>query len=608
MNPLTAVNFLLLGAFVLVNNLDMGQGIKKVLSLLITVFILVPALINFSDFVLHTHYNADRFFTDTRTTTYKMTLVTNLNFILVGIALLLSNFSSSKAKLIGQYFVIGSLYMSLIGLFGYLYNIGFVENLASLTPMPLHTSILFTIIGICLLLQNPDEGLLKPITTDKSGGKILKGVLQSLLALPFAVGLIHFFFNNYNDVNSGFWVAAFVVTAVLIAMVVVWFFCGLIGKMDSHLKEDDSKLIAYLLNLRRYESLIAEVGSMTKVGVWEMYLSDDISSYWSDEIYSIYKLNNNVLLTFETTLKYYKPDSKKILTEHYQKTISDGIPYDLELKLLTSNTKEIWVRVVGKPIIDAQGIIIGVRGTIQDIDDQKRRELLLQISLDLIEDQNKRLLGFSHIVSHNLLSHSNNLDKYLDALQLETTDEKLNQLASNIRETSESISIAIQHLNEVVRIETNIDHSNSKSEVKFQDTLKQVTETLKPQINSADLTINADFSECETIHYLPQYLESILLNFTHNTMKYKEEGKPAVVNLKTNVVNNKTILTFSDNTMGIDPKKDRDRVLEMYKSFQDHANAKGTWLFLAKSQVESLGGNLEIQSVANEGTAFKITL
>ncbi|MDB5013009.1 MAG: hypothetical protein JWQ25_1211, partial [Daejeonella sp.] len=378
-------------------------------------------------------------------------------------------------------------------------------------------------------------------------------------------------------------------------------------KMDGTKDEVNGKLVDTMRRAQRFENIITEMGKMVKVGVWETYITDDITSFWSEEIYSIYKLHSNVLLSFDTMLKYYKPDSKKALAEHYQKTLSDGTPFELELRLLTSNAKEIWVQVVGKPIFDNNNTIIGVRGTLQDIDDQKRRELLLQISIDLIEDQNKRLLNFSHIVSHNLLTHSGNLIKDLDSLEKEKSDQEKATLIENIRDTGESISVAIKHLNEVVRIETNIDQAKSKIDVNFKDTLKQVTDTLKPEISSSDLTINSDFSECETIHYLPEYLESILLNFTHNTIKYKEDGVPAVVNIKTNVVNNKTILTFSDNTMGVDINKDRDKVLGMYKAYQNHADAKGTWLFLAKSQVESLGGNIEIQSTANKGTAFKIT-
>jgi len=608
MNPLTAVNFILIGTLILLKNLELKQGLKKSLQLLITMAILVPVVLTLSDFLFKTSLNADRFFTDTRETTYKMSLASCVTFFLIGIALLLSNFSIKTSKTVSQYFVAGSLYISLICLFGYLYNIGSVAGLPALAPMPLHTSILLVVVSIVLLLQSSNEGFIQPVFSTKVGGQTAAGILKSLVLIPFAVGIVYFGLRGYGNLNIGFYTAIFAITSLFIATIVVLRFSRILNEMDGQKDESENKLITNSHSIERYECLISEMGSMSKAGIWEVYVSGDTPSYWSEEIYAIYKLSTKGLMTFETTLRYYKADSKKILMEHHQKALTAGTPYDLELKLLTSNTKEIWVRVAGKPIFDKQGAIIGVRGILQDIDDQKRRELLLQISIELIEDQNKRLLGFSHIVSHNLLTHSETLVKTIDQLEKEKSEEKVAGLIDNIRETGESINIAIEHLNEVVRIETNIDHTQSKSEIKFEDTLKQVTDAFKPQINSSDLTINSDFSECETIHYLPQYLESILLNFTHNTIKYKEEGKPAVVNIKTNLVNNKTILTFSDNTMGIDLNKERGKVLEMYKSFQDHANAKGTWLFLAKSQVESLGGNLEIQSTANEGTAFKITL
>ena len=458
-----------------------------------------------------------------------------------------------------------------------------------------------------MLLQNPNEGIMRPVMSLKSGGNVVKNILPYILVAPLVLSFVHLFFYNYSSIQSRFYTAIFSTTIVLVSFNTARYFAKILNKLDGTKDEVNTKLVDNMRQARRFENIITEMGKMVKVGVWETYTSDDIPSFWSEKIYAIYKLHSNVVLDYDTMLKYYKAESKKTLSDQYQKALSDGTPFELELRLLTSNAKEIWVQVVGKPIFDNNNTIIGVGGTLQDIDDQKRRELLLQISIDLIEDQNKRLLGFSHIVSHNLLTHSGNLIKDLGSIRNETSDQEKVTLIENIRDTSESINLAIRHLNEVVRIETNIDHAKSKTDVNFKDTLKQVTNILKPEISNSDLTINSDFSECETIHYLPEYLESILLNFTHNTIKYKEEGIPAVVNIKTNVVNNKTILTFSDNTMGVDINKNRDKVLGMYKAYQNHTDAKGTWLFLAKSQVESLGGNIEIQSAANEGTAFKIT-
>lgn len=52
------------------------------------------------------------------------------------------------------------------------------------------------------------------------------------------------------------------------------------------------------------------------------------------------------------------------------------------------------------------GIIVGL---VVDVDDSKKMEIELKKSARIVFEQNKHLLNFSNIVSHNLKSYSNNL-------------------------------------------------------------------------------------------------------------------------------------------------------------------------------------------------------
>jgi chemotaxis protein histidine kinase CheA len=42
----------------------------------------------------------------------------------------------------------------------------------------------------------------------------------------------------------------------------------------------------------------------------------------------------------------------------------------------------------------------------------------------------------------------------------------------------------------------------------------------------------------------------------------------------------------------------------LYKRFDTSVEGRGMGLFMVKTQVESLGGNISVQSVVNKGTKF----
>jgi signal transduction histidine kinase len=57
----------------------------------------------------------------------------------------------------------------------------------------------------------------------------------------------------------------------------------------------------------------------------------------------------------------------------------------------------------------------------------------------------------------------------------------------------------------------------------------------------------------------------------------------------------------------MDMSKVGEKIFGLYKTFHGNEDAKGLGLFITKSQVEALGGHINLQSEFNKGTIFKIT-
>lgn len=58
--------------------------------------------------------------------------------------------------------------------------------------------------------------------------------------------------------------------------------------------------------------------------------------------------------------------------------------------------------------------------------------------------------------------------------------------------------------------------------------------------------------------------------------------------------------------MGIDLDKKRNQIFGLYKRFHNHVEGKGMGLFMVKTQVELMGGEIKVYSKVNEGTRFLI--
>jgi PAS domain S-box-containing protein len=359
------------------------------------------------------------------------------------------------------------------------------------------------------------------------------------------------------------------------------------------------------LQSARTEQVYNESIRIAKLGSWEI-AADTLNLTLSKQVYNIYELQTHIKLTLNEAISFFEPAYRPIIQNAVNNAIEFCQPYDLEVLFRSAKNNVLWVRAKGVPIIDDYGKCVLVRGIIQDIDHNKRKNLTLESSLNLITDQNSRLQNFAYIVSHNLRSHTGNLQFMVNLYQETELAEDRDEIFGHIRSISNSLNTTIQHLNEIVKIQTEI--TNERSIINFETLFKNIQSAIKSNIEALNALIEYDFSQCPQISYIPAYMESILQNLLTNSLKYSHPDRQAVIKCYTLKDRGNIYLIFEDNGIGIDLERHGDKVFGMYKTFHHNPDAKGIGLFITRNQVEALGGTITVESSVNIGTKFTIML
>ncbi|WP_437371467.1 sensor histidine kinase [Maribacter litoralis] len=120
--------------------------------------------------------------------------------------------------------------------------------------------------------------------------------------------------------------------------------------------------------------------------------------------------------------------------------------------------------------------------------------------------------------------------------------------------------------------------------------------------------INFDFSQVKNVNYNPIYLESIFLNLISNAIKYRSPDRVPKIFISSKQENEKTLLEFKDNGVGIDLKSHGHKLFGLNKVFHKHPEAKGIGLFITKAQILAMGGSITVESEVNVGSTFFVTL
>jgi len=261
------------------------------------------------------------------------------------------------------------------------------------------------------------------------------------------------------------------------------------------------------------------------------------------------------------------------------------------------------VQLTITPIRDNEKII-GYLGVAAEITQIKMVEKEMKSLLAVTSDQNERLKNFAHIVSHNLRSHSGNFAMLLELFLQDYPQAQENEIMEMLKLASDNLKETIAHLNEVVLINTNLDENLLS--INLNNTIAHSIKNITGIANDAQVKIINNVDPELKILGLPAYLDSIVLNFLTNGIKYRSLERDSYVKLEATKEGAYIVLSIEDNGLGIDLNKHRSKIFGMYKTFHKNKDSRGIGLFITKNQIESLGGKIELESEVDKGTTFKI--
>jgi PAS domain S-box-containing protein len=290
--------------------------------------------------------------------------------------------------------------------------------------------------------------------------------------------------------------------------------------------------------------------------------------------------------------------------------LSNALKNKEEFQFESLNAKktgeEYWINFSMTPITNIDGEHSHWISIQREITEQKEREKEREQLIRELTQNNKDLKQFSYITSHNLRAPLSNLTGLLNLINdIKIDNPELKEIINGFSSSTNLLNDTINDLVKVIIIKDS--PSISKEKILISEVINNVLSQLNNLLNLHKPEINLDLEKTPYLVTNKSYFESIVLNLLTNAIKYRPKDKTLKIEITSKEVNNKVILSFKDNGIGIDLERNKDKVFGLYQRFHNYPDSKGLGLYLVKSQVESMGGIIEIESEVNIGTKFTIT-
>ena len=271
-----------------------------------------------------------------------------------------------------------------------------------------------------------------------------------------------------------------------------------------------------------------------------------------------------------------------------------------------ANAETAWFSINGVPYFSEDGVFKGYRGTGSDITD------LIEARLEA-EAANRAKSEFLSSMSHELRTPLNSIlgfGQLLDDNPRVPLDDGQKRFVSQILKNGEHLLHLINRLLDLAKIEA-AEISMTIEDVPISEALEDCVGMARSLIKSRDveLIVEPTPSAHKTCRADKGMLRQALLNLLSNAIKYTSDG--GTVAIRSRYSDPDTVqFSISDTGQGI-PLERQNALFEPFNRLGLEAGSiegTGIGLTITKHLVNLMGGEIDFESTAKEGSTFWINL
>lgn len=235
--------------------------------------------------------------------------------------------------------------------------------------------------------------------------------------------------------------------------------------------------------------------------------------------------------------------------------------------------------------------------------DERTRELALRNRQ--LEESIDQIEQFSFMTAHNLrgpLARIKGLMALFDDVNLGNSDNVL--VVGKLKDSVKELDEVIADISFLVQIQRQSDAALHRLTV--SSIVHKITERFRGELDTlgARLELTGD----DYLYSNAEHLESIFENLISNSIKYCEPRRPLEIGIYVKLNESKASIIYFDNGIGFDTDDFGGKLFKPFQKFHESSSGKGMGLFLIKTRVVALGGEIFVKGFKDKGLQYQIVI
>ncbi|MGL1887159.1 MAG: response regulator [Reichenbachiella sp.] len=345
---------------------------------------------------------------------------------------------------------------------------------------------------------------------------------------------------------------------------------------------------------KQYElnNALNKAQKLAHIGSW-LYNLTTQKIEWSDETFHIFGFDpKESAPDFEKLVNRIHTDDQELFNSSIDKASNLGIPYDIEHRICFPNSEQKTLRAICQPVLAANGEVVSLAGTTQDITAQKLFEAA--------QFKHQRLKAIGEMSSSIAHDFNNALQEMMGNLEIvkvqkdlsDRTLEGLNNIGSIIGDVAGRVS-ALQTFGDTAYEDKHAKHIDFNTLI--EESLKESRPLWKDGMEKEGLkiTVITDFEAIPKISCNSGELKSAIYNLIKNSIEAMPEGGNLMI--KTGIKTEGVFATFTDTGIGMD-EESQLKIFQPFYSTKGFKLGRGLGMSGVYGTVKKHKGNIIVKS------------
>ena len=288
----------------------------------------------------------------------------------------------------------------------------------------------------------------------------------------------------------------------------------------------NSALLDINRTLNKNEVQLKEAQRIAGLGSWE-YSLENKTCLWSDQLGKLFFPGGVIPMNarLRSFLNQIVEDDRKLVWEAIKNLIRNGHEAEVQFRVLQGFDEIVFINGRAVPMLDAQGNISLVTGTVVDISDQKKIENKLREAKEHAEMANQSKSLFLANMSHEIRTPLNAILGFADVLLKECQIPQQREYLSHIRNSGDNLLILLNDILDFNKIEhgkLDIEQVNYN----FRETIELALAPYQLQASEKGIEVQLECAPDIPAFILgdPYRTRQLLVNYVSNALKFTEQG------------------------------------------------------------------------------------